>query len=51
MFCEICPEMHAITKNAITAILRNHTAKTATFMLMRKTKDPLRKPQKVQDLS
>ena len=33
--------MHAVRKNAKTANLRNHTAKTSTFMFMRKNKDPL----------
>ena len=47
---EICSEMHAITKNAKTVIVRNHTAKTARFVLMRKIKDPLQTLRKQQKL-
>ena len=47
---EMCPEMHAIMKNAKTAILGNHTVKTARFMLIRKIKDPQRKQRKLEDL-
>ena len=42
--------MHAITKNVETAIPCNHTAKTAKFMFMRKSKDPLQKLRKLRKL-